>query len=410
MTKMSPTGGSAGRALPLRTQFGLLGAVALAAILLLFGLPLLAHSFERRPPPPPPVTPGSFVATEQQWRTLQFAAVGLHDFRSQTETEGRIATNDDRSTQVYSPFSGRITRVLVRAGEAVRAGQPLFAVSASEFVQAQADLATALAQVRLTRANEARQSDLVSANGAAVRDWQQSQADLAAAEANLGAVKNRLRVMGEGEAQIAAVERSGAPPRGVPETIVRSPIAGVVTQRSVGVGQNIGSVTNGGTNPAFVVSDLATVWLEGDMRAEDAEAARVGQAVEVRTPALPGRVFAATVDFVSPTVDPNTHRVAVRATIANPGGLLRPQTFASFRLFTDGGAKTVGAPEAAVIFEGETARVWVVHGGRALELRQVRAGLTQGGLVQILAGLKPGDRLVTSGSLFIDRAAQGEGQ
>lgn len=396
------------RSWPARVQIGALAAVGAAALFLLFGMPALAQLFAAKPKPEPAPTPGAFVATDQQWATLRFATVEMTGFRSQTETDGKIATNDDHTTQVFSPFSGRVTRVLVKAGDRVRAGQPLFAVQATEFAQAQSDFVTALAQFKLTQAAEARQRELVKAQGAAVKDWQQSQADLATATANLQNVKSRLRILGESDAQIAAQERGAAAGPSAAETLVRSPIDGVVTQRSVGEGQNLASVSNGGNTPALVVSDLASVWLVGDLRDADVARARAGQAVEVRTPALPGRVFTAKVDFVSPVVDPVTHRVPVRATIANPDGLLRPDMFASFTLFTDEASQSVGVPEDAVIFEGDTARVWVARGGHALELRQIKAGRTFDGVVEAISGLRPGERVVTSGSLFIDRAAQGD--
>jgi cobalt-zinc-cadmium efflux system membrane fusion protein len=174
------------------------------------------------------------------------------------------------------------------------------------------------------------------------------------------------------------------------------------------VGQNIGSVTNGGSSPAFVISDLSTVWLVGNLREDDAPSARVGQPVEVRAPALPGRVFKANVDFVAPTVDPATRRVAVRAQIENPDGALKPEMFANFTLITSPTTSASSVPQEAVIYEGDTARVWIAHDGHALELRQIKTGRTSDGLIEVLSGLQPGERVVTSGSLFIDRAAQGD--
>jgi cobalt-zinc-cadmium efflux system membrane fusion protein len=207
-----------------------------------------------------------------------------------------------------------------------------------------------------------------------------------------------------GDAQVSALENGGA--KGA-ETVVSAPIGGVVTQKAIGVGQNIGSVTNGGANPAFVVSNVSTLWLLGNLREDDAPQAHVGQTAEVSVEALPGRVFTAKINFVSPTVDPVTHRVAVRGEIANPGGVLKPEMFASFTLVTSDATRAIGVPEAAVIYEGDTARVWVARDGRALELRQIKAGRTENGMVEVLSGLQPGERVVTSGSLFIDRASQG---
>jgi len=363
----------------------------------------------RPPPPPSALPPGTFVATDQQWTTLKFAGAQLMAFEAADETDGKIATNEERTTQVFSPYSGHVTRVIARLGDTVRAGSPLFAVNAAEFVQGQSDLATAVAQVKLTQAVEARQRELYKSNGAALKDLQQSQSDLAAAQASLAAARNRLRILGQSAAQIAALEGAGAD-RGVGgDAIVSSPIAGVVTQKSIGVGENIASVSlNGSAPPAMTVSDLSTVWLVGDLRVEDAPLAHVGQTVQVRVDAFPGRVFTGRLDYVAPTVDPASRRVIVRAAIANPGGDLKPEMFASFVLLTGPAAQALGVPAEAVLYEGDTARVWVAGTGRTLGLRQVKAGRTQNGMVEILSGLSAGEKVVTSGSLFIDRAAQGD--
>jgi cobalt-zinc-cadmium efflux system membrane fusion protein len=297
---------------------------------------------------------------------------------------------------------------MAKVGDHVRAGQPLFAIDAAEFVQGQSDLLTAAAQVRQTRAALDRLQILLKENGAAVKDVQQAQTDVATAQAALEAARNRLRVLGMGAAQIAAAE-AGASARGiVADTVVVSPIAGVVTQRAVGVGQNLASLANnGGGTPAFTVSDLSRVWLVGDLREADAPLAKVGEPIDVRVGALPGKVFHAKVDFVSPMVDPATRRVIVRAGIANSGGELLPEMYATFDLITGPSEQAVGVPVEAVIYEGETARLWVARSGHLLELRNVKTGRTHDGMVEVLSGLQPGEQVVTSGSLFIDRASKG---
>jgi cobalt-zinc-cadmium efflux system membrane fusion protein len=395
--------------LPVRRQVIILASASAAVLAILFGLPALGNVFAPKPAPPPPAPPpGAFRVTQDQWQALTITPVKATGFSAVLETEGKIATDDDKTTQVYSPFSGRVTHVFAKIGDVVRAGQPLFAIDAAEFVQAQNDLASAHAQLALTRAAEARQHALYSINGAALKDWQQSQTDLANAEAGLAAVRNRLRILGKSDADISAMEARPLGRSLTPEAVVSSPISGVVIQRAIGVGQNLGSVTNGGSNPAFQVSDLSTVWLVGNVREVDSPLAKVGQPIQVRVTALPGRVFNAKVDYVAPTVDPVSRRVTVRAAIANPDGVLKPEMFANFSLTTGGESTSVGVPADAVIYEGDTARVWVAKSGGLLELRQVRTGETQNGLVEVRSGLSPSDRVVTGGALFIDRAAKSD--
>lgn len=298
-------------------QWAILAVVAAVVVGSFILIPALNRLLEPKPPPPaqaPP--PGTFQATPEQWATLSFATAQTMDFMPSDSTEGKIATDDTRTTAVFSPYTGRITRVMAKVGDHVRAGQPLFAVNAAEFVQGQSDLLTAGAQVRLAKATLDRQEALLKENGAAVKDVQQAQSDYATALANLEAARNRLRVLGMSAAQIAAIAAAVGRRGIVPDTVVVSPITGVVTQRSIGPGQNLASLANnGGGTPAFTVSDLSRVWLVGDLREADAPLARVGEAAEVRVGALPGRVFRARVDFVSPVVDPTTRRVTVRASI-----------------------------------------------------------------------------------------------
>jgi cobalt-zinc-cadmium efflux system membrane fusion protein len=395
--------------MPPSRQWAILGIVAAVALALFLLGPAVVRLFAPKPPPPaaaPP--PGTFQATPEEWSTLGFATAQTMDFLPSDSTEGRISVDETRTTAVFSPYTGRITRVMAQVGDHVRAGQPLFAVNAAEFVQGQSDLLTAGAQVRLTKATLDRQEALLKENGAAVKDVQQAQSDYATAVANLEAAHNRLRVLGMSAAQVEAVE-TGAGRRGIaPDTVVVSPINGVVTQRSIGPGQNLASLSNnGGGTPAFTVSDLSRVWLVGDLREADAPRARVGQLADVRVGVLPGRVFRAKVDFVSPVVDPNTRRVTIRASIPNPGSELMPEMYATFDLITGPAHQAIGIPTEAVIYEADTARVWVARPNRILGLRPIKAGQTHDGMVEVVSGLRPGERVVASGSLFIDRASKG---
>src|SRR5271165_5539259 len=144
---------------------------------------------------------GTFRATEQQLKTFTIETVATHGFVSEELTEGKIAVNGDRTTPLYSPYSGRVVRVIAGLGDTVKKGAPLATVEASEFVQAQNDLATAAAQAKLARINETRKHALYEAKGGSLQDWQQAEADLAAAEASVHSVRNRLKILGQSDAE-----------------------------------------------------------------------------------------------------------------------------------------------------------------------------------------------------------------
>jgi cobalt-zinc-cadmium efflux system membrane fusion protein len=338
--------------------------------------------------------------TPSQLSGLTVNTVTTLGFRSEQVADGRIALNSDTATQVFSPYSGRVIRVIAGIGEHVKKGAPLLSIEAAEFAQTQSDLLNALTQLKLARIAEERRHAAFDSKGGSLQDWQQAQADLAAAQTALDSVRNRLKIFGQTDEQIAALERAKTPN---PVTFVTAPIEGVVSDRQVGPGQYLQA---GNSTPVYTIGDLATVWLVADVREVDAPLVEVGQPVEVRVLALPGKVFEAKLTSVGSAVDPVTHRVPVRATIANPDGKLKPQMFASFSIITSGESHALAVPEEAVVREGDAARVWVVQGHDALALRQIRTGRSNNGMVEVLEGLKPGEKVVTRGSLFIDRAAQ----
>ena len=397
------TYGLARRALPVRKQLQIVLLIALGAAGVLFlgwGASKL-HAAQPAPPPEAAVaTDNSLHLTPSQLSGLTVNTVSRLGFRSEEMADGRIALNSDTATQVFSPYSGRVIRVIAGIGEHVKKGAALFSIDASEFAQTQSDLLNANTQLKLARIAEERRHAAFDSKGGSQQDWQQAQADLAAAQTSLDSVRNRLRIFGQSDEQIAALERAKTPS---PVTTVTAPIDGVVTDRQVGPGQYLQA---GNSTPVYTIGNLATVWLVADVREIDAPLVDIGQEIEVRVLALPGKVFKAKLTAVGSAVDPVTRRVPVRATIDNQDGKLKPQMFANFSIITSGESDALAVPEEAVVREGEAARVWIVQGTNDLSLRQIHTGRISNGMVEVLDGLKPGDKVVTRGSLFIDRAAQ----
>jgi len=396
------TQGLAHRALPLRRQAQVVLLIAVAAICVL----VLAWGAARLHAAQPPAQAAAQDAgdavrlSSAQLSSLTVGAVETAQFRSEQVADGRIALNSDTATQVFSPYSGRVIRLIAGIGEQVHRGAPLFSIEASEFAQTQSDLLNAVSQLRLARIGEERRHAAFDSKGGSLQDWQQAQADLAAAQTALESVRNRLRIFGQSDEQIAALEHARAPD---PVTYVSAPIDGVVTDRQVGPGQYLQA---GGSTPVYTIGNLSSVWLVADVREIDAPLIEVGQDVEVRVLALPGKVFRAKLTAVGAAVDPVTHRVPVRATLDNADGKLKPEMFASFSIITSGESQSLAVPEEAVVREGDVARVWVLERDRDLALRTIRTGRVSHGMVEVLEGLRAGERIVTRGSLFIDRAAQ----
>lgn len=364
---------------------------------------------------------GTFKPTKAQWESLHIAPVEARGFRAEQMTDGTIATNDNTTVNVFSPYSGRVAKVVAKVGDVVKKGDVLMTVQASEFVQGQNDLIaaraavnTATTQLRQAEKTENRQHELYLAKAGALKDWQQAQSDLAStknsvrtAEIGLAAVRNRLRILGKSDQEIAALESEPNAQRMQSEAVVSAPGNGTVVQRQVGLGQYIQSAFGGASNPVFSIADLSTVWLVANLREADVGSVKMGQPVEIRVQAYPKRVFKAKVTFISPSVDANTHRIPVRAEIENRDGALKPMMVASFTIFTGEPSSAPSVPQSAVVYEGSTARVFVARDDGTVQARTVELGRQNADSIEVVSGLAAGEKIVTSGALFIDRAAKG---
>ena len=359
-------------------------------------------------------TRGLFYPSAAQWATLTVEPCQQKTFRSEYVTEGKIAVDEDRSTPIFSPYAGRVTKLFVKPGEIVTPGQTLFTVEATDMVQAQNDFisaSTALNKARstlnLAQINDKRQRLLYEGKAVPLKEVQQAQGTLDAAENDvrsadvaLEASRNRLRILGKTDQEITEFQTKGTIN---PATPIYAPIGGTIVQRKVGPGQYVGS---GASDPVFVIGDLSTVWVAAYIRETEAPMVRIGQPIYFTVLAYPDRSFPAKISYVATALDPVTRRLLVRASVDNSAGVLKPEMFASVKILTGEGEAAIAVPRDAIIHEGERARVWVARDhDTAIELRQIKVGLTNGTMVEVLDGLAPSDRVITRGSLFIDRVA-----
>ena len=356
-----------------------------------------------------------YTPSPAEWAILTIQPVTKRAFRAEHVTEGKIAVDEDRSTPVFSPYAGRVTKLLARPGDSVVQGQPLFVIEAADTVQAQNDFIAAMTGLNKARSaldlaqlQHKRAKDLFEGRAVPLKDYQQAEAnliqaqnDLRSTQTALEAARNKLRILGFTDEAISTFQDKGSINR---EVTIFSPITGTVVQRKIGPGQYVNS---GASDPVFVIGDLSTVWLTAFVRETDVSNVSVGQEISFNVLALPGRPLTARINYVSAAIDPATRRLLVRATIDNKDGLLKPEMFANVTIYSPGDHAAVGVPKQALIYEGNQVRVWVAHEDKSIELRQIKPGLINGDLVEVEGNLKPGEQIVTKGSLFIDRAASG---
>jgi cobalt-zinc-cadmium efflux system membrane fusion protein len=348
--------------------------------------------------------------TPHQMHQLDVARVELFSFRVQKTAIGQIAYNEDTSTVVLTPFPGRVTRLIAKIGDQVKRGDPMFEIDSpevvlpqNEFVAAVTALNKARSQLALAQISEKRARDLFEGRAGPLKDLQQAEAqliaaqnDMRSAEVALEAGRNRLRIIGRTEEQIGALEARGAIAR---NTAIFAPIDGTVIGRKVGPGQYVRSDSN---EPLYTIADLSTMWLKAYVPENDIPFIRVGQEVEVRVTALPGRVFKARITVIGSASDAATRRVVVRSEIPNPDGLLKSEMFATFKITAGDDQPSPAVPVESVIREADLATVWVQKEAMVFQRRPVTIGMEQDGRVQVRDGLKTGEQVVARGAIFID--------
>ena len=246
-----------------------------------------------------------------------------------------------------------------------------------------------------------------------LRDLQTSQAATRAAEndvrstqTSLEVMRNRLRILGMTDEEITKFTDTGAVS---PQMTIYSPLAGTVIQRKVGPGQyiNTSSQNTSASDPTFIIGDLSTVWLIAYVRRIRCAQRACGTGSALHGSRLSRPRIPANIAFVATSLDTGTRRLLVRATIDNSRHLLRPEMFASVTILTGEGDSSLAVPQDAIIYDGKIAHVWVAREDKSVERRDIKTGLSNGQMIQVIEGLRDRETVVSKGSLFVDRAAAG---
>lgn len=306
---------------------------------------------------------------------------------------GELKVNEDAYAEVAAPLAGRVTRVLAGIGDRVQQGAPLAELQSVELGRARAAVMAAVGRVTLARAALERKRALAAERIAPQREVQEAEAELAASEAEAAAADASLRALGASPDSSADSARF----------TLRAPVTGVVIARAVVVGQAITDAS-----PAlFKVANLSQLWLSVHAFERDAVRIKPGIGAEVVAAALPGRTIIGRVAQVGGQVDPESRTVPVRVVVANPDGVLRPGMSASARLAIDDSTATIlTVPAGALQRIGSEWVVFIPRDPGHFEARRVGRGRDLDGQVEILQGLKAGERVVVDGSFVLKAEAE----
>ena len=355
-------------------------------------------------PATPPAAEGGgpkatyFTVPADQLPHLQIAPVKNTTWAVTVRTTGTVDWDNDHTTQAITQVSGPIARIVADTGTRVKAGDPLLYVASTDVTNAISTYRKAKNRFDLAQRSLNRSKDLFAHKAISERDMEGAEADFNDAATDLQTALQALKIFGVSQAEITAAEQQNVAIR--PELVMRAPLPGVVVQKMVLPGQFI----QAGTTAAFVISNTATVWVQGHVYDKDLGSVHVGDKADERNSSFP-QVFHGTVSYIGDVIDPATRTTPVRIVTQNIDGLLKKDMFVDVVIHDKTTKDVLVVPTAAVLYDEDNFPfVYLqVEKGKFAQ-RVVKVGGQQGDETQILEGVKAGDPIVSQGSVFLQFA------
>lgn len=313
----------------------------------------------------------------QQSMGVRTATVEVRDLQRSLRAVGLVAFDESRQYVVNSKIEGWIERLHVnQSGQPVRKGQPLLEIFSPDLVAAQQEYLLALASSkRLAQSPFAEVAD--------------------GGKRLLDAARSRLRYWDISEQQIDQLEQTGQVKKSL---TLYSPNSGIVTMKTVLQGMRVMA-----GEELLQIADLSQVWVNAELYEQDLPWVKTGQSARVELPYAPGKALEGKVDYIYPYLDGETRTVKARIVFANPGLELKPDMYANVQITTTALKDVLAIPTDAVLRSGQGAVVFVALGDGKFDPRPVETGASgDDGYVEIRAGLRAGEQVVTSAQFMLD--------
>ncbi|HLA27376.1 MAG TPA: efflux RND transporter periplasmic adaptor subunit [Syntrophales bacterium] len=332
-------------------------------------------------------TPTVEIPTDkQQLIGVKTVKAAIMPLQKVIRTVGRIEYDEQKLATVNTKIEGWIEKLYVDyTGRYVKKGEPLAEVYSPELVATQKEFLNTLRW---------------ASQGKEVKDERVSMLLTKDADVILEAARERLRLWDISEEQIKQIEQTGKPVRTL---TIYSPVSGFVIQKMAIQGVRVMP-----GEKLFDVVDLSTVWIVSDIYEYELPLIKVGQMARIGLSYFPGKEFSSRVDYVYPSLAGDTRTAKARFTIPNPDGVLKPQMFTNVEIKINLGSR-LAVPTAAVIDTGMRQIVYVDKGEGNFEPREVMPGLRSEDMVEIIHGLKAGEKVSSSANFLIDSEAQLKG-
>lgn len=309
---------------------------------------------------------------------------------------GKVEVNADRIAHVSPRISGKVVSVKASLGDAVSAGQTLATLDSVELGEALNRYRQSKTKLTLARSNMDRIKNLVEKKIAARKDVLQAETDFRIAQTELHTDEERLSLYGVSASELSENGHKR------PLLPIPSPIGGTITEKHAIVGE-----LSDPSKSLYTVADLSSVWVMVDINEKDLAKVRRGQAAIVTVGAFPDQKLKGRITYIADLVDQSTRTVKARIEVANRGRKLKPEMFATVELALAADAPPVLAvPEEALQDLDGKKTVFVANKDAEFEARPVLTGRTAGGLVEIVSGLKEGERYAIKGSFILKSEAK----
>lgn len=362
--------------------------------------------------------PGDILLTlspaQEQTIGLTEEVATIRQVPSTVGLTGKVQAATPLLSHVYSLVSGQAMQVPVSLGEPIHPGQTLAVVRSDQVGQIETDLLQAMlqldqdlkqAQVQLELSQKAyqREAKLFNARVSAKADVESAQAQYQKDQAALSGIKARRQAtiqtyqarlslygLGGNVAQQVVITRHISP-----YTTIHASRNGILIERNINTGELV--------DPAkelFLIADLSTVWIVGNVFEQDIHAVKHGQPVDVKLNSLPNTSHMGIVDLVGAMLDPQTRTLDIRVEVPNPNMALKPNMFARMSILT-GQRNVLAIPKTAIQQNGDHTYVYVPVAAHQYEERPVNVTMTDDPFVEVLSGLRPGEKVVSHGTLSL---------
>ncbi len=321
--------------------------------------------------------PGTVMLSpaSQQLIDVRYTEVRRAEMKRTLRTVGLVQMDDEKISRVHVKVAGWIEKLdLDYVGKLVKKGQPLFSLYSPDLVSTEQEYLIALKGDQTL--SQAPFDDAVSG-----------------ADSILRATRDRLRFWDVTDAQIAKLKETKQVER---TTTLYSPITGFVVTRNAYPQTYVTPQTD-----LYEIADLSTIWVVVDIFEYEAPFVYVGQPTSMQLSYFPGKTYRGRVAYVYPMLDPKTRTIKVRLEFPNPNYALKPDMYADVQLTIDYGSQIV-VPSEAVLNSGTKQVVFIAKPGGYFEPREIKVGDQFDGQYAVLAGLKPGEKIVASGNFLID--------